>query len=43
MKRLGLSWYGELVDAMQAAGLHVVVSGASEALMTAEIEHMLAG
>ena len=41
MKRLGLTWYGQLVDAMQAARLHVVVSGASEVLMTAEIEHVL--
>ena len=41
MKRLGLTWYGQLVDAMQAARLHVVIAGASEVLMTAEIEHVL--
>ena len=41
MERLGLTWCGDLVDGMQAAGLHVVVSSGSQALMTDELEQVM--
>ena len=37
MKRLGMSWYGQLVDAMQAAGLSVQVDPKRHAAMVSEI------
>jgi len=41
MKRLGLTWYGQLVDAMQAAGVRLQVSPVKEELMAAEVEQVL--
>ncbi len=40
MKRLGLTWYGQLVDAMTAAGLSVQMSAAAKS-MAAEVEQLL--
>ena len=41
MKRLGFVWYGQLVDAMQAAGLRVQCSDEAVAKMVAEIEQLM--
>jgi hypothetical protein len=41
MKRLGLTWYGQLVDAMVAAGLQVQTNAAKDSAMTVEIEQLL--
>jgi hypothetical protein len=43
MKRLGLTWYGELCDAMLAAGLQVQASAAKEQFMAAEVERLIGG
>lgn len=41
MKRLGLTWYGQLVDAMVAAGLQVQASAGKDHAMAVEIEQLL--
>jgi len=41
MKRLGLSWYGQLTDAMRTAGLKVNVDTQKENLMVSDVEQLL--
>lgn len=41
MKRLGITWYGQLLDAMDAVGLKVLTSDGRQAAMVAEIEHAM--
>lgn len=41
MKRLGFTWYGQLLDAMQAAGLRVRCSDESVDRMVAEVEQLM--
>lgn len=38
MKRLGLTWYGQLLESMEAAGLQVLTSNVRQKAMVAEIE-----
>ena len=42
MRRLGLTWYGELVDALGAARLRVQSNVVKEQGMVADIEQLLA-
>lgn len=41
MKLLGLTWYGQLLDAMKAAGLQVKTNERERRAMAAEIEQLL--
>lgn len=41
MKRLGFTWYGQLVDALQAAGVRVQFSDDAVARMVAEVEQLM--
>lgn len=41
MKRLGLIWYGQLYDAMEAAGLRRVYDEAREELMVQQVVDLL--
>jgi hypothetical protein len=41
MRRLGMTWYGQLLDAMQEARLRVAAPAESEELMAEDLERVL--